>query len=54
VPTDAARALVERLYSYRRSGFRRLLEHASMETLVALSQGLAGVAEAARELSAEK
>ena len=25
-PTDAARALVERLYSYRRSEFRRLLE----------------------------
>jgi DNA-binding MarR family transcriptional regulator len=26
VPTDAARALVERLYAYQRAGFRRLLE----------------------------
>jgi DNA-binding MarR family transcriptional regulator len=33
VPTDAARALVERLYSYHRAGFLRLLEQVPTETL---------------------
>jgi DNA-binding MarR family transcriptional regulator len=47
VPTDSARALVERLYAYRRTEFRRLLEYASTDTLVALAQGLEGLAQAA-------
>ena len=54
VATDAARALVERLYSYRRAEFRQLLEHASTETLVALGEGLSGLAQAARELRSER
>jgi len=48
VPTDAARALVERWYSYRRAEFRRLPEHASLDTLAALAEGLTGLADAAR------
>jgi DNA-binding MarR family transcriptional regulator len=54
VPTDAARALVERLYSYQRAGFRRLLEQATTETLVALADGLAGLEHATRKLHAER
>jgi DNA-binding MarR family transcriptional regulator len=54
VPTEAARALVERLYSYRRAEFRRLLEHASWETLQALAEGLAGLEDAARALRQER
>jgi DNA-binding MarR family transcriptional regulator len=50
VPTEAARALVERLYSYRRTEFRRLLEQASTETLLALAEGLTGLEAAARKL----
>ena len=50
VPTDAARALVERLYSYRRTEFRRLLEHTSNETLAALAEGLTGLERAALDL----
>jgi DNA-binding MarR family transcriptional regulator len=50
VPTDAARALVERLYSYRRTEFRRLLEHTSDETLAALAEGLTGLERAALDL----
>jgi DNA-binding MarR family transcriptional regulator len=49
VPTDAARALVERLYSYRRAEFRRLLDAAPDETLRALETGLAGLERAAEE-----
>lgn len=48
VPTEAARALVERLYAYGRSGLRRLLEQASTETLEALASGLEGLERAAR------
>lgn len=40
VPTDAARALVERLYAYRREGLRNLLEQVSTDTLVKLADGL--------------
>src|SRR5262249_1133342 len=40
VPTDAARALVERLYAYRREALRGLLEHVSTPTLVQLADGL--------------
>jgi DNA-binding MarR family transcriptional regulator len=54
VPTEAARALVDRLYSYRRSEFRRLLEHASADALAALAVGLAGLEEAAVHLRAER
>lgn len=54
VATDAARALVERLYSYRGSEFRRLLEHVSTETLVALANGLSGLEDAAGKLHAER
>ena len=54
VATDAARALVERLYSYRRAEFRQLLEHASTETLVALGEGLSGLAQSARELHEQR
>ena len=50
VPTDAARALVERLYSYRRAEFGRLLQQASSETLLALAEGLSGLERAALEL----
>lgn len=50
VPTEAARALVERLYSYRQTEFRRLLELASMETLASLCEGMAGLEDAARSL----
>jgi DNA-binding MarR family transcriptional regulator len=50
VPTDAARAVVERLYSYRRAEFRRLLQQASSETLLALAEGLSGLERAALEL----
>lgn len=53
VPTPSAQALVERLYSYQRAGFQRLLEHASTETLVSLAQGLQGLEQAARRLQAE-
>jgi DNA-binding MarR family transcriptional regulator len=53
VPTDAARTLVERLYSYRRSEFHRLLEHASSEALASLAEGLAGLAAAALKLRGE-
>jgi DNA-binding MarR family transcriptional regulator len=54
VPTDAARALVERLYSYRRTEFRRLLEQTSNETLAALAEGLTGLERAAVELQADR
>ncbi len=54
VPTDAARALVERLYSYRRAEFQRLLERASTEALAALAEGLAGLETAALKLRAER
>jgi DNA-binding MarR family transcriptional regulator len=54
VPTDRARGLVEGLYAYRRAEFRRLLEHASTDALVALAEGLTGLAEAARKLHAER
>ena len=54
MPTDAARALVERLYSYRRTEFRRLLEHTSTETLAALAEGLTGLECAAVELHANR
>ena len=54
VATDAARALLERLYSYRRGEFRQLLEHASTETLVSLGEGLSGLAQAARELHEQR
>jgi DNA-binding MarR family transcriptional regulator len=54
VPTAAARAVVERLYSYRRSEFLRLLEHVPTETLVALADGLSGLEDAARKLHAER
>ncbi len=43
VPTEAAHALVERLYAYRRGALRHLLEPVSTETLVKLAEGLAGV-----------
>jgi DNA-binding MarR family transcriptional regulator len=49
-PTESARALVERLYSYRRAEFRRLLSAAPDETLRALALGLAGLGEAAEKL----
>jgi len=49
VPTETARTLVERLYAYRRTEFRRLLEYASTDTLEALAVGLQGLAEAAME-----
>jgi len=52
VPTQAAHTLVERLYSYRRAEFRRLLEHAPTNTLLALREGLTGLAQVARELRA--
>lgn len=53
VPTDKARALVERLYSYRRAEFRRLLEHVPTETLRTFVDALAGLEVAAQELHAE-
>jgi DNA-binding MarR family transcriptional regulator len=40
VPTDAARALVERLYAYRREALRNLLEQVSTDTLLKLADGL--------------
>jgi DNA-binding MarR family transcriptional regulator len=40
VPTDAARALVERLYAYRREAMRKLLEQVSTDTLMKLADGL--------------
>jgi len=40
VPTEAARALVERLYAYRREALRKLLEHVSTDTLMKLVDGL--------------
>jgi len=43
VPTEAAHAVVERLYAYRREALRHLLEHVSNETLVKLAEGLAEV-----------
>jgi DNA-binding MarR family transcriptional regulator len=48
-PTDAGRALVERLYAYRRNEFHRLLEQASTDTLLALTRGLEGLVDAARQ-----
>src|SRR5262245_41799966 len=51
VPTERARALVEGLYSYRRTEFRRLLEHASTDPLASFADGLAGRVEAAREVA---
>ena len=54
VPTDAARELVARLYSYRRAEFRRLLEHASTSSLRSLAHGFAGLEAAARKLHAER
>jgi DNA-binding MarR family transcriptional regulator len=53
VPTDAARGVVERLYSYRRSEFLRLLEQVPTDRLLALADGLAGLEDAARKLHAE-
>jgi hypothetical protein len=53
VPTETARTLVERLYAYRRTEFRRLLEYASTDTLEALANGLQGLAQAAREAATE-
>jgi DNA-binding MarR family transcriptional regulator len=47
VPTEAAYALVERLYAYRREALRHLLEHVSSETLLKLAEGLAEVEQAA-------
>ena len=41
VPTEAAYALVERLYAYRREALRHLLEQVSSETLLKLAEGLA-------------
>jgi len=52
-PTASARALVERLYSYRRAEFRRLLEHVPTETLATLADALQGLEAAARELHDE-
>ena len=37
---DDARALVERLYAYRREALRKLLEHVSTDTLMKLVDGL--------------
>jgi DNA-binding MarR family transcriptional regulator len=54
LPTASARALVERLYSYRRAEFREVLEHASTETLTSLADGLTGLAQAAHALRAER
>jgi DNA-binding MarR family transcriptional regulator len=48
VPTDAARALVDRLYAYRRETLSHLLEHVSTEALVKLADGLAEVEAATR------
>ena len=53
LPTDKASALVERLYSYRRAEFRRLLEHVPTETLGTLADALADLEVAARELHDE-
>lgn len=50
-PTDAAREVVERLYSYRRERMRRLLERVSTPVLEQLHEGLANVEIAAQELS---
>jgi DNA-binding MarR family transcriptional regulator len=47
VPTEAAFALVERLYAYRREAMQHLLEHVSSETLVKLADALADVERAA-------
>jgi DNA-binding MarR family transcriptional regulator len=49
VPTDTARALVDRLYAYHRAEFRRVLERVSDQTLAALAEGLAGVVEASED-----
>lgn len=48
-PTDSARALVDRLYAYRRAAFRRLLEHVPTETLGTLAHALADLEVAARK-----
>jgi DNA-binding MarR family transcriptional regulator len=40
VPTDAAHALVERLYAYRREALRNLLDEVSTQTLVKVAAGL--------------
>jgi DNA-binding MarR family transcriptional regulator len=43
VPTEAAHALVERLYAYRGEALRHMLEHVSTEALVKLTEGLAEI-----------
>jgi len=48
-PTDAARALVERLYAYRREALRALLDSVPIETLARLSEGLDGLETTALE-----
>jgi DNA-binding MarR family transcriptional regulator len=53
-PTDAARALVERLYSYRRAEFRGLLERTPTGALTALEAGLTGLERAALDLRADR
>jgi DNA-binding MarR family transcriptional regulator len=52
VPTEAAVALVERLYAYRREALRHLLEHVSSEALLKLAEGLAEVEQAATAATA--
>jgi DNA-binding MarR family transcriptional regulator len=47
VPTEAAHALVDGLYAYRREALRHLLEHVSNESLVKLAEGLAEVEQVA-------
>ena len=49
VPTDAGRALVERLYAFRSEALRSLLEHVPTDRLQALASGLEGVELAAHE-----
>jgi DNA-binding MarR family transcriptional regulator len=49
VPTDDGRALVERLYAFRRETLRSLLEHVPTARLQELASGLEGVELATHE-----
>jgi DNA-binding MarR family transcriptional regulator len=53
IPTDAGRALVEELYSYRRDGLSRVLDRVSTEALAQYATGLAAL-EAAAQLVADE
>lgn len=50
VPTDAARALVEQLYTYRKETLRHLLECVPTDALVKLAEGFTELEHAARRL----